>query len=108
MKFERVAVIGEREIALGFELVGIKDTFIKSGAEAISKLSELMESKTYNLILVSEGIKAHMDKSMIRIADSSLTPLVVFIPMSGAEAQQESLEGLAKRVLGVDIKRLSK
>ena len=108
MKFEKIAVIGEREIALGFKLVGIKDTFIKSGSDAVKQLNELMNSKTYNLILVSDSIKASMEKNTIRVVEASLTPLVVFIPLPGVEEKQESVESLAKRILGVDITRLAK
>ncbi len=108
MKFEKVAVIGERELALGFKLVGIKDTFIKSGAEAVKLFSELMTSKAYNLILVSESIKSHMESNLLRLAETSLTPLVVFVPLPGVEEEKESVEKLAKRVLGVDIKGLKK
>jgi V/A-type H+/Na+-transporting ATPase subunit F len=108
MGFENIAVIGERELALGFKLVGIKDTFIKTGADAIKTFTELMGSKTYNLILVSESLKDAMDKSILRLAETSLTPLVVFIPLPGTERERESVESLAKRVLGVDIKGLKK
>ncbi len=108
MKFEKIAVIGEREIALGFRLVGIKDTFIKSGSEAAKLFTELMLSKGYNLILISESVKQFMDNSLLRLAETSLTPLVVFIPLPGTEVEKESVEKLAKRVLGVDIKGLKK
>lgn len=108
MKFEKVAVIGEREIALGFRLIGIKDTYIKSGSDAVKQLASIMGSKTYNLILVSESIRSAMDGGMLRLAETSLTPLVVFIPLPGKEEERESVERLAKRVLGVDIKGLKK
>jgi V/A-type H+/Na+-transporting ATPase subunit F len=108
MKFEKIAVIGEREIALGFRLVGIKDTFIKSGNDAVKLFAEMMASKSYNLILISESIRAQMDAGSLRLAETSLTPLVVFIPLPGAEDEKESVEKLAKRVLGVDIKGLKK
>ncbi len=106
MKFEKIAVIGEREIALGFRLVGIKDTFIKTGTEAVKVFAELMNEKNFNLILVSEGIKEYMEKNLLRLAETSLKPLVVFIPLPGEEQERESVESLAKRVLGVDIKGL--
>ncbi len=108
MKFEKVAVIGEREIALGFKLIGIKDTFIKSGSDAVKQFTELMNSKSYNLILVSESIRSAMDSGSLRLAETSLAPLVVFIPLPGKEEERESVEKLAKRVLGVDIKGLKK
>ena len=37
MKFDNIAVIGERELVLGFRLVGIGDVFMSTGQEAVSK-----------------------------------------------------------------------
>jgi len=108
MKFESVAVIGERELALGFKLIGIRDVFIKQGSDAVKTLKDLINEKSHNLIMASEEIKSHMDPVVRHIAETSLIPLVVFIPLPGAEEEVESVEKLAKRVLGVDIKGLKK
>lgn len=106
MKFESIAVIGERELALGFKLIGIKDTFIKTGKDAVKTLVDLMNEKAYTLIFVSESVKEHMEGNVLRFTETSLIPLVVFIPLPGVEEEKESVEKLAKRVLGVDIKGL--
>lgn len=106
MKFERIAVLGERAITIGFKLIGIKDIFIAEGMEGVHKFNELMIERKFNLIMVSEGIKGHMDKVQLRYAETSISPLVVFIPLPGAEEERESVESLAKRVLGVDISKL--
>jgi vacuolar-type H+-ATPase subunit F/Vma7 len=47
-----------------------------------------------------------MTSSLKRVAESSMVPLVVFIPLPGRDEGRESIETLAKRVLGVDIKGL--
>jgi V/A-type H+-transporting ATPase subunit F len=106
MKFERIAVIGERAITIGFKLIGIKDIFIAEGRDGVHKFMELMNEKRFNLIMVSEGIKLHMDKTQLRYAETSISPLVVFIPLPGVEEEKESVESLAKRILGVDISKL--
>jgi V/A-type H+-transporting ATPase subunit F len=108
MKFERIAVIAERELALGFKLIGVNDSFIADGNEAVNLFMKFMDSKTYNLIMVSESVKMHMSSAVKRLADSSMFPLVVFIPLPGKETGAESIEVLAKTVLGVDIKGLVK
>jgi vacuolar-type H+-ATPase subunit F/Vma7 len=36
-------------------------------------------------------------------ADASLAPLVVFVPTPGGESEVESINALAKRVLGVTL-----
>ncbi len=104
MKFESIAVIGERELALGFKLVGVKDVFIADGKEAVKTFVDLMNSKTYNLIMISESIKQSMELGTLRLAETSISPLVVFVPLPGIEKAGESVEALAKRILGVDLK----
>ena len=106
MEFERIAVVGERELALGFKLIGIQDVFMSAGREAITKFAELLNAKQYNLVLVSESLREHMDSSVLRLAETSLKPIVIFIPVPGSGAAQESVEMLAKRILGIDIASL--
>ncbi len=106
MQFDKIAVVGEREIALGFELVGVSDVFISSGEEAVRKLGEIMEGKDYGLVIVSDSVRRIMGSAMRRTAETVLRPLVVFVPASNADENEESVEALAKRVLGVDIKNV--
>ncbi len=105
MEFEKIAVIGERETVLGFKLVGIKDAFIASGGDAVSLLRDIMDKKEYGLVIVSNTIIGHMDTATLRQAETSLKPIIVFIPVE-EEKNKESVEQLAKRVLGVNIQTL--
>jgi V/A-type H+-transporting ATPase subunit F len=106
MDYENIAVIGERELVLGFKLIGISDIFIKSGTEAVDTINKLIESRLYGLLLVSESIRKSIDINTARRMEYSLKPLIIFIPMKGAGIESETVEALAKRVLGVDIKGL--
>lgn len=105
MEFEKIAVIGERETVLGFKLVGIKDAFIASGAEAVQLLRGMIEKKEYGLVIASNTILDYMDTSTLRMAETSLQPIIVFIPVA-EEKNKESVEQLARRVLGVNIQTL--
>ncbi len=99
-----IAVIGERSISMGFRLIGIEDTYEAVGEEALKLLSTLEKSGKYSVIFVSESIKSKMDIRSMNYYESILKPLVMFIPLPGIETE-ESLETMAKRILGVDIKR---
>jgi V/A-type H+-transporting ATPase subunit F len=105
LETERIAVIGERDVALGFKLVGIKDAFIEEGASAVALLREILEKKEYGLVIVSNTLLEHMDTQTLRAAETSLKPIVVFLPVK-EEENKESVEQLAKRVLGVNIQML--
>jgi V/A-type H+-transporting ATPase subunit F len=103
-KLGRIAVVGERDVALGFKLVGIKDVFISDGKEAASTISKLMSSKEYDLIIASYKIKALLSPGARHTAETATKPLVIFIPSEKELSEEsESVESLAKRVLGVDI-----
>lgn len=104
MGFDRIAVIAERYVALGFKLVGISDVFIEGGDSAVSLLSDIMNKKEFNLVMVEDKIQKSMSSAMLRSVKISIDPLVVFIPSPSSKVPIESVESLAKRVLGVDIK----
>lgn len=103
MEFDRIAVIGEREIALGFKLVGVSDVFMETGENATRRFAEMLSDKEYGLVIVSESIRKALSKTMLKTAETTLRPLVVFIPAPGTGEGEESVEALAKRILGVNI-----
>ncbi|MBX8643559.1 MAG: V-type ATP synthase subunit F [Thermoplasmata archaeon] len=98
------AVIGEREIVLGFRLLGIADAYQAEGREAVEKFRELLSSGKHSFIMLSENIRKFMDAKTVELVNTTTTPLIVFIPLPGG-MEEESVEKFAKRVLGVDIGR---
>ncbi len=103
-KVGSIAVIGEREIVLGFRLVGVENSFIAEKEKGVEMLQQMMQEKKFSLIMVSESIKPYMDQRTLRAADISTDPVVVFIPLPGGQ-DLESVNDLAKRILGVEIGR---
>ena len=99
-----IAIIAERELVLGFRLLGIENSFIAENVKAVEKLHDLLKEKKFSLIMVSESIKPHMDQKTLRMIDMLTDPVVVFIPLPGGQ-DLESVNDLAKRVLGVEIGR---
>jgi V/A-type H+-transporting ATPase subunit F len=103
LKVGSVAVIGERELVLGFRLLGINSSFIADKEEGASKLMELVKEKKYSLIMASESLKEYLDSKTASLVDMSTDPLVVFVPLPGGK-DIESVSDLAKRVLGIEIR----
>ncbi len=99
-----VAVIGERELALGFRLLGIVDAFPAEGVQAVEKFRELYDAGKHSFIMLSENVRKYMDSKTVDLVNTSTTPLVVFVPLPGG-SEEESIEKFAKRVLGVEIGR---
>ncbi len=99
----KIGIVAERYISMGFELVGIKDVFIRSGQEAASTVDHLISQNEYALIVCEEKIKESMEGARVRELETSINPLVIFIPSYGASGNTESVSVMAKRILGVKI-----
>jgi V/A-type H+-transporting ATPase subunit F len=97
-------VVGEKELVLGYRLLGVEDALPVGRAEAQKTVMELFNSGKYNLIIVGNEARKGLSAATKDKLESSIVPLVVFMPSTEAEVAEESLSRLAKRVLGVDIK----
>jgi len=99
----KIAVVGERELAIGYNLLGIEDTFITSGEEASKTIQDLFASGKYSLIIVSDVIRSTLPAIFKKRIEGSIEPLVIFMPALEGNIQEESIAVLAKRVLGISI-----
>jgi V/A-type H+/Na+-transporting ATPase subunit F len=100
-----IAVIGEREIVMGYRLLGVEDTFtVNDKNEAVKKMENLFTSHKYNLIIASQFVQDSLSQLMRSKIESSIDPLVIFMPALQGTIHEESIAALAKRVLGISIK----
>ena len=99
----RTVVLGERELAIGFRLIGLRDVVEVTPESAAGEFHKAFSSGQFNLIIASQSVKTKLSETQRFAADSSLRPLVVFVPTPGGEYEVESLNALAKRVLGVSL-----
>ena len=102
----RLAVVGDRELVIGYRLIGIDDTFIVSDEEdASKKIQELYSSGEFGLIIASNSMRAKLSSKFIAEIEESIEPLVLFMPSQKetAEENEETIAALAKRVLGISI-----
>lgn len=101
-KFGKIAFIGERELAIGFKLVGIENIFPVQGDEYQGKLREVFESGEYGLILASNSFIDRLDKKFLNLLETSVSPLVIFIPVNKLR-EEETIADLARKVLGLKL-----
>lgn len=99
----RIAVIGERELIIGYRLLGMDDTFIVSKEDANKTLQEIFSSGKFSLIIASEFVRNLLPNTFRAKIEASIEPLVLFMPSLQVNIQEESIAVLAKRVLGVNI-----
>ncbi len=100
----KIAVIGDRELSLGYRLLGVDDTFIVSDADAQSIITNVFSSEDFSLIIIAEQVRRKLPRALVERLEASISPLVIFMPAPGEEGEEESLAALAKRVLGIDLK----
>ena len=98
----RTVVVGERELAIGFRLIGLKDVVEVTPENSVAEFERAM-SGGYTLVIATQSIRALLSDTQRAAADASLNPLVVFVPTPAGEYEVESIEALAKRVLGVTL-----
>src|SRR3989344_9543189 len=97
-----LAVIGDNEFVIGFELIGIKKVF---EAENPGKLKECfanaMSDKSIGLVVTNGNALEKLDTNFKRIVENSITPVVVVLSTdSGA---QENLREMIKKAIGIDL-----
>ena len=101
-KAKSVAVLGEREVVLGFKLIGISNCFEINGENAQAEINRITGRREFSLIIISENMMKHLEPKALERMMASTDPLIIFIPMPGGR-EEESVSKLAKRILGVDI-----
>lgn len=99
----RTVVLGERELAIGFRLIGLKDVIEVSPTSAQAEFQKAMTSGEFSLVIASQSIRGSLSEGQRAQADASLAPLVVFVPTPSGEYEIEGIDKLAKRVLGVSL-----
>jgi V/A-type H+/Na+-transporting ATPase subunit F len=99
----RTVVLGERELAIGFRLIGLVDVVEVTPETSVPEFQRVMGDGRYNLVIASQSIRARLSETQRAHADASLAPLVVFVPTPTGEFEVESINALAKRVLGVTL-----
>jgi V/A-type H+/Na+-transporting ATPase subunit F len=99
----RTVVLGERELAIGFRLIGLKDVVEVTPETSVSEFQRVMSDANYNLVIASQSIRPRLSEAQRAYADACLAPLVVFVPTPTGDFEVESINALAKRVLGVTL-----
>lgn len=101
----KLAIVGDRELVIGYRLIGIDDTFIVDDEDASKKIQKLYSSNEYGLIIASNSVRAKLPSKFLSEIEESIEPLILFMPSQNetTDKAEESISSLAKRVLGINI-----
>lgn len=99
----RTIVLGERELAIGFRLIGLPDVVEIMPESAVAEFQKAVADDRFSLLVASQSIRGRLSEAQRAHADASMRPLVVFVPTPTGEFESESINALAKRVLGITL-----
>ncbi len=99
----RTVVLGERELAIGFRLIGLGDVVEVTPETAQGEFQRVASDPSTSLIIASQSVRRALNEVQREHAENSLRPLVVFVPAPTGEYEIESISALAKRILGVSL-----
>lgn len=99
----RTVVLGERELAIGFRLIGLPGVVEVTPESSVAEFQKALSNEQLSLVIASQAIRPRLSETQRAQADASLRPLVVFVPTPSGEYEVESINALAKRVLGVTL-----
>jgi V/A-type H+-transporting ATPase subunit F len=102
----KIAVIADKDTALGFALTGIKDIFAVGNREdAKEALSEVMHSNDIGIVIITERYAHSLREDIQRFReDKPLYPLLVEVSdKKGKMRREDPIRLLIKRAVGLDI-----
>lgn len=106
---KKVVVVGKKDMATGFSLAGVDETYVPADDyETEKRLEKLLESSDVGVILLSESLAEEVREELKKLKNKkkdSLYPLIIEIPdKEGAmEKREDPLQEKIKRAVGVDI-----
>ena len=97
-------VIGDEETLLGFSLVGVEGTEVKTAEDVKTTLNEIIKNKNIGIILIIEKF-AEMSRDFIEeFIYTQSFPLIIEIPDRGGPlADRKSVDGIIRDSVGVKI-----
>ena len=98
IRMYKIAVLGERDIVIGFSALGLSVFPVSDETEAVTEFKKLTSNGEFAIIYVTEtyftALEAEADKFK-----ESVTPAVIFIPGAGGS------KGLASSALNASVER---
>ena len=89
----KIALVGGEQLALGFQIAGVKDSFIvESGADSEHAIRELLKRDDIGLIVITTTVtRSIKDRKILNAIDTSLMPMFIEVPEYKEEFKQDML-----------------
>ncbi|AJF61883.1 TPA: V-type ATP synthase subunit F [Candidatus Woesearchaeota archaeon] len=97
-----LAVVGDSEFVMGFELIGIKKIFEgETPAELKNSFSRALSDRTTGIIVTNDKALGKLDLNFRRNVENSISPVTVVL--STSMAAQQNLRDMIKKAIGIDL-----
>ncbi len=97
----KIAVMGEKDFRLGFEVGGVKVSYEIGEQDFVEKFEKCFEQKDIGIIIIDERFFKKMPARIKKKLEKTISPVVISIAPEGSGGSD--LSELIKRCLGVDL-----
>ena len=96
-----IAVMGNPDFVLGFNLAGVRKTYVADSKEFPRAMEKLLaKADNVGILIVQDSDLSHLPPTLRKKASESLEPVIVAM---GEGAGQDDLREKVKRAIGIDI-----
>lgn len=97
-----LAVVGDNEFVMGFQLIGIKKVFEGESKPELKKCFEdSLKDEKIGIVVTNDKALSKLDSSTRRQVENSVTPVVVTLSLSSFA--QDNLRDMIKKAIGIDL-----
>jgi len=96
-------VIGDRDMVIGFQLVGVRGVAVSSVDEARRALSKAVENMEIGIVIISEEFSTRMRDKIDELRLSRTIPLIVEIPGRLGPSKAIDVSDVVRRAIGVKV-----
>lgn len=97
-----LAVVGDSEFVMGFQLIGIKKIFEgETRQELKEKFTQALRDINVGIIVTNDSSIKKLDQNFRRNVENSITPVVVVLSIDAFA--QDNLRDMIKKAIGIDL-----
>jgi V/A-type H+-transporting ATPase subunit F len=97
-------VIGDEDVLLGFQMVGVRGAVVRNTNDALSAFNEALQDKNIGVILITESVANSIRKNVDNYIFTHDFPLICEIPgRAGRDKSRPSLKSLANDAIGIKL-----
>lgn len=107
LKTYKIVVVGNTQLALGFKLSGVMETYsVKNAVECERVMRDLMQRDDVGMIITtSKTLNDIRDRKLSNAIAESALPMIIEVPSYKEEGQPDTLRKLIMRAIGIDINK---